>query len=147
MKNQNLYPNCPMRWETMNSDIDEFLSAYKTIPVKKRMITMEINKIKELIEEYKKALKSSAPFYLGDRIYPSDVTRRMRELQKWNYKMAQLKVSSKLRVITDPFAVLDCLGGYITGDYQEDLKRATEQRGATFEYGVYCEAYQMDQQP
>lgn len=52
----------------------------------------------------------------------------------------------KVTIITNPFAVLDALGGDITGEYQDDLKRL-EKRGKTCSVQVYNEAYQMSEQP
>jgi hypothetical protein len=44
------------------------------------------------------------------------------------------------------FEVRDCLGGYLTGNYEKDHKRA-EKHGTTFSEELYEEAYQNDQQP
>jgi hypothetical protein len=49
-------------------------------------------------------------------------------------------------VLTDPFEVLDALGGSISGEYKEDLK-LLEKRGKTCTEIVYNEAYQMSEQP
>jgi hypothetical protein len=51
-----------------------------------------------------------------------------------------------MKILTDPFDVLDALGGNITGDYQVDLKRLNT-NGRTCSESVYDDAYQMFEQP
>jgi len=52
----------------------------------------------------------------------------------------------ELREVKDFFQVLDSLGGHITGEYCEDLRRA-KKLGVTFTQELYDEAYQMNEQP
>ena len=51
-----------------------------------------------------------------------------------------------MKQLTTAFAVLDALRGYITGEYEDDLKRLALS-GCTCTQELYDEAYQMDQQP
>lgn len=46
----------------------------------------------------------------------------------------------------DALQVLDSLGGEITGNYEQDLKRANK-LNVTFSEKLYMEAYQISEQP
>jgi hypothetical protein len=55
------------------------------------------------------------------------------------------KKPQTLRTTTEPFDILDSLGGHITGDYEKDLKRANK-LDVTFNERDYQLAYQLDNQ-
>lgn len=51
-----------------------------------------------------------------------------------------------IREAKDALQVLDSLGGDITGNYAQDLKRANK-LNITFSEKLYMEAYQISEQP
>jgi len=57
-----------------------------------------------------------------------------------------MESESTMRELTDYFSIIDCLGGYFSGDYYKDLARANK-NGFTFSREDYFFAYQISVHP
>ena len=67
-------------------------------------------------------------------------------IQNIQINIINIIIMEELVMITDPFEVLDCLGGAPSGSYSKDLEIAQQFR-RTFSVQTYEEAMQMLEQP
>ena len=100
---------------------------------------------KMTLEEAEKHFKDSENLYhtLGGDVYKGAVSDDLWILQR---QLEQKRREQSPKEIVDWYEVLDVLGGYITGDYQADLKRLNE-RGWTCSEFIYQQAEQNLSQP